>query len=135
MQSVQRLATGWIVRELIPGGGEVFRTHPDRPWGQPSLLYNGYQVSFPGVKQPGMALTTQPHLAPRLKKEQSCTSTILLGFHGLFQGVLYLHFYQTDSNIEHQIGRKVHYLLFLVLEASSVTFGYDFVYVKRYSIP
>jgi hypothetical protein len=24
-----------------PGGGEIFRTRPDRPWGQPSLLYNG----------------------------------------------------------------------------------------------
>ena len=25
---------------------------PDRPWGPPSLLYNGYRV-FPGVKRPG----------------------------------------------------------------------------------
>jgi hypothetical protein len=23
-------------------GGEIFRTCPDRPWGPPSLLYNGY---------------------------------------------------------------------------------------------
>jgi hypothetical protein len=28
----------------------MFRTHPDRPWGPPSLLYNGYRVTFPGVK-------------------------------------------------------------------------------------
>jgi len=27
-------------------GGEIFRTRPDPPWGQPSLLYNGYRV-FP----------------------------------------------------------------------------------------
>jgi hypothetical protein len=27
-------------------GGEIFRTHPDRPWGPPSLLYNGYRVFF-----------------------------------------------------------------------------------------
>jgi len=27
--------------------GEIFRTSPDRPWGPPSLLYNGYRV-FPG---------------------------------------------------------------------------------------
>jgi len=34
-------------------GGEVFRTSPDRPWGPPSLLYNGYRV-FPGGKvRPG----------------------------------------------------------------------------------
>ena len=25
-------------------GGEIFRTCPDRPWGPPSLLYNGYRV-------------------------------------------------------------------------------------------
>jgi hypothetical protein len=30
-------------------GGEIFRTCPDRPWGPPRLLYNGYRV-FPGGK-------------------------------------------------------------------------------------
>jgi hypothetical protein len=30
-QSVQRLATGWTVRGLNPGGGEIFSTCPDRP--------------------------------------------------------------------------------------------------------
>ena len=30
-------------------GVEIFRTCPDRPWGPPSLLYNGYRV-FPGGK-------------------------------------------------------------------------------------
>jgi hypothetical protein len=33
-----------------PVGGEIFRTCPDRPWGLPSLLYNGYQ-GFPGAKE------------------------------------------------------------------------------------
>ena len=42
-----RLATGWTVRGSNPGGGEAFRTCPDRPWGAPSLLYNGHWV-FPG---------------------------------------------------------------------------------------
>ena len=32
----------------------IFLTHLHRPWGPPSLLYNGYRVSFPGVKQPGL---------------------------------------------------------------------------------
>ena len=31
-------------------GGEIFRTCPDRPWGPPNLLYNGYWV-FPGDKE------------------------------------------------------------------------------------
>jgi hypothetical protein len=46
-QSVQQLATGWMVQGLNHGGGEIFRTHPVRPWGPSSLLYNEYQV-FPG---------------------------------------------------------------------------------------
>jgi len=32
---------------------EIFRTTPDRPWGPPSLLYNGYRFYFPGVKRSG----------------------------------------------------------------------------------
>jgi hypothetical protein len=36
-----------------PGRGEIFRTCPDRPWGPPSLLYNGFRV-FPGGRmRPG----------------------------------------------------------------------------------
>ena len=46
------LATGWAVRGSNPGGGEIFRTRPDRPSGPPSLLYNGYRVS-PGGKAAG----------------------------------------------------------------------------------
>jgi len=37
----------------IPAGGETFRTCPDRTWGSPSLLYNGYRI-LPGVKRPGL---------------------------------------------------------------------------------
>ena len=51
-QSVQRLATDWTVRGSNPGGGEIFRTRPDRPWGPSSLLYNGYRF-FPGGKAVG----------------------------------------------------------------------------------
>jgi len=31
-------------------GDDIFRTCPDRPWGPPVLLYNGYRV-FPGGKE------------------------------------------------------------------------------------
>jgi len=51
-QSVQRLATGWTVRRSNPGGGEVFHNRPDRPWGSPNLLYNGYRI-FLGGKAAG----------------------------------------------------------------------------------
>ena len=33
--------------------GEIFRTSPDRPWGPPSLLYNGYRVFLGGKVLPG----------------------------------------------------------------------------------
>jgi hypothetical protein len=33
-------------------GGGIFRSRPERPWGPPSLLYNGYRV-FPGGKAAG----------------------------------------------------------------------------------
>jgi hypothetical protein len=45
-------ATGWTVRGSNPGGGEIFRTRPDPPWGPPSLLYSGYRV-FSGGKPAG----------------------------------------------------------------------------------
>ena len=41
-------------------GGEIFRTRPDRPWGPPSPLYNGYRVSFAGVKRPGRGVEHPP---------------------------------------------------------------------------
>jgi len=43
---------------------EIFRTCLERPWGPPSLLYNGYRV-FPGVKSGrGVTLTPHPLLVP-----------------------------------------------------------------------
>jgi len=41
-------------------GGEIFRTCPDRPWGPPSPLYNGYRV-FPGGKERPGCDTLAPH--------------------------------------------------------------------------
>jgi hypothetical protein len=41
--------------------GEIFRTSPDRPWGPPSVLYNGYWI-FPGSKErPGRDADPSPH--------------------------------------------------------------------------
>jgi hypothetical protein len=52
--------TGWTVWGSNPGKGEIFRTCPDWPWGQPSLLYNGYLV-FPGGKErPGCDADPSP---------------------------------------------------------------------------
>jgi hypothetical protein len=40
--------------------------------------------SFLGVKRPRRGLSHSPHLAPRLKKKKSDTSSPLLGLCGLF---------------------------------------------------
>jgi len=70
-QSVQRLATGWTVWGSNAGGGEIFRTCPDRPWGSPSLLYNAYRV-FPGGRGGrGVTLTPHPLLVPWLWKSRA----------------------------------------------------------------
>jgi hypothetical protein len=63
-----------------PGGREFFRTRPEWPWSPPSLLYNGDRVFLGGQSGRGVALTTHPHLAPRLRKEPSYTFTPLWAF-------------------------------------------------------
>ena len=56
--------------DRIPVWGEIFRTCPDRPCGAPSLLYDGYRVSLPGVMcGRGVTLTPHPLLVPRSKME------------------------------------------------------------------
>jgi len=52
--------TAKTVRGSNPGGGNIFRTCPDRPWGPLSLMYNGYQVFPRGKKRPGVTLTLTP---------------------------------------------------------------------------
>jgi len=65
--SVFGIATGYELDG--PGiesrwGGEIFRTCPDRPWGPPSFVYNGYRV-FPGGKElPGRDADLSPLLVP-----------------------------------------------------------------------
>jgi hypothetical protein len=43
-----------------PSGDETFHTCPDRPWGQPSLLYNGYRVFLVGKEQLGSDTDLSP---------------------------------------------------------------------------
>jgi hypothetical protein len=61
-----------IATESNPGGGEIFRTRPDRPWDPPSLLCNGYRV-FPGVKRPGHGADHPPPLTSRLRMSRAIT--------------------------------------------------------------
>ena len=67
-QSVQPLATGWTVLGSNPGGGEIFRTRPDRLWGPPSFLYYRHRVSFLGVKQSARGVYHPPPFSAEVKE-------------------------------------------------------------------
>jgi len=63
----------------IPGGGEIFRICPDRPWGPHNLLHNGYRV-FPGGKErPGRDADPSPPTNAVVKKEWIYTSAPPMG--------------------------------------------------------
>jgi hypothetical protein len=51
------------------GGARFSAPISDRPWGPPSLLYNWYRVSFPGLERPGHDIDHSPLLVSRLKKK------------------------------------------------------------------
>ena len=98
--------------------------HVSRPhWCAHTLLYNGYLVSFQGVKQPGRSFDhplPHPTCWPALKKEQSYTFTLslFLGPRSLLQSKMYLCFCmktqyknKSDSNITHRSLRNSEYLL------------------------
>jgi hypothetical protein len=88
-QSVQRLATGWTVRGSNPGGGEIFRTFPDRPWGPPSLLYNGYRVFPGGKKRPGRDADHSPPSSAVVMKETPTGRTACNEPQCLYKGAIY----------------------------------------------
>ena len=90
-QAVYGRAAGWTVRGHKPGVCEIFHTRPDRPWGPPSLLYNRYRVFPWGVRRPERGVDHPHHLAPRLKKEYSHTSTLLLDLREMFKSEIYTY--------------------------------------------
>ena len=55
---------GWTVRESNPGGG----TRPHWPWDPPSLLCNGFRVSYAGVKRPGRGFIHPPPSSAEVKE-------------------------------------------------------------------
>jgi hypothetical protein len=57
---VKRLATGWMVRDSIPAGGEVFLTPLH-------ILYNGYRGFFSGLKRPGRCVFHQSPSSAEVK--------------------------------------------------------------------
>ena len=56
---------------------------PDRLWGPPSLLLNGYRVSFPRVKWPLREVNHSPPSSAEVKNKWSYTSTPPICIHGV----------------------------------------------------
>ena len=85
----------WVGRsgDRILLGGEIFCTRPDRPWGPPRLLYNGYRVTFPGVKQPELGVDHPPESSSEVRERVELYLYSPLGLHGLFLGEIYLYLY------------------------------------------
>jgi hypothetical protein len=81
--SVQ-LATSWMDQGSNSGKGEIFPIRPIRPRDSRT------PVCFPGIKGPGRGGNKPPHLALRLQKMYSYTSTPLLDLQGPLQRQLYL---------------------------------------------
>jgi len=71
-QRAQQLATGWAVGGSKLRWGTRFsitRSRPNRPWGPPSLLYNRYRRSSPGVKWLGCGVDNPPAPSAEVKNE------------------------------------------------------------------
>jgi hypothetical protein len=61
-------------------------TRPDRLWGPPSLLYNGYRV-LPGLKRPGRGVDHAPPSSAEVKERVELypySPTPLPGLRGVF---------------------------------------------------
>jgi len=82
--SVQRLVMGCMVQGSNPGGGVRFSAPVQTGPGAHPVPHTMRTGSFPGVKRPGHGVDDPPHLALRLKKEYSYTSTPTQGLRGLF---------------------------------------------------
>jgi len=57
-----------MIRGSNPGGGEIFRTLPDRPWGPHSPLYIGYHLVFQMVKRSGRGISHPPPSSAEVKE-------------------------------------------------------------------
>jgi hypothetical protein len=69
-------------RILAGAEGVLFApTLPDQPWGPPSLLYNGYLLSLPGIKRSGSEVYHSPPSNTDVKNAWSYTSSASICLH------------------------------------------------------
>ena len=72
------MVTRWTFWRSNPGGNEIFRSSPDRPWGPPNLPYNGYR-DFPGGKETGAWCWPPTLYGAEVKERLELHSTPRLG--------------------------------------------------------
>jgi hypothetical protein len=82
-----RLSTDWMLLGLNPGGDEILRTCPDRPWGRPTFLYGGYQV-LPEGKVAGSWRRTPTPSSAEVKERVGYISVPPVYIHGVLQSEL-----------------------------------------------
>ena len=68
-----------------PGRGRFFFSpkRPDRRWGPPTLLINGYRGSFPHEKRQGREVINSPPSKAEVKNGWSYTSSPPIRLHGV----------------------------------------------------
>jgi hypothetical protein len=77
------MSYGLEIRGLIADRGKRFISSPQRPdrlWGEPNLLYNGYWEFFPGVKRLRHEADDSLEYSAEVKKWHSCTFTSPFAF-------------------------------------------------------
>jgi hypothetical protein len=78
--------------ESNPGTGEFSTPVQTGPEAQPASYKTG-TGTFPGVKRPRRGVNPHPHLAPRVKNEQSFISAPLCAYMASYLGELYLYLF------------------------------------------
>jgi hypothetical protein len=58
----------WMVHGLNPGGGEIFCTCPDRPWGPTQAPVQQIPDLFPGGKAAGYGINHPPPSSTKVKE-------------------------------------------------------------------
>ena len=64
------------MKSVVEWGGGDFRTRTKRLWGPPTLQYNGYWISFPGVKRPRRGVEHPPPYNAKVQKDYSFACTL-----------------------------------------------------------
>jgi hypothetical protein len=79
---------GWsgVQFSVGPRNCSLLQKWPDGLWDPPSLLFCGYQASFPGLKWPGHDINHSPPSVAKVKNDWSCTFNAHVFLHGRVRG-------------------------------------------------